>query len=113
MKIANGEMLDILISFNFWPPFRQYFSTKWVKFNLPTALHPSALKPKIKPSNAGKQTTKCHAGTFAMSRAYVRRLPTMASTNDASRSRLWRFTLPSFNLKVNSSMYRERCLGLA
>lgn len=54
-----------------------------------------------------------HAGTFAISRAYVRRLPTMASTNDASRSRLWRFTLPSFSLKVNSSMYRERCLGLA
>lgn len=54
-----------------------------------------------------------HAGTLAINLAYVRRLPTMASTNDASRSRLWRFTLPSFSRKVNSSMYRERCLGLA
>jgi hypothetical protein len=36
---------------------------------------------------------KAHAGTLAMSRAYVNRLPTMASTKDASRSRLWRFTL--------------------
>lgn len=54
-----------------------------------------------------------HADTLVISLAYVNRLPTMASTNDASRSRLWRFTLPSFSLKVNSSMYRERCLGLA
>lgn len=60
-----------------------------------------------------QQVVVRHAGTLAISRVYVRRLPTMASTNDARRSRLCRFTFPSFSLKVNSSMYRERCLALA
>ena len=74
--------------------------------------------PEFVSNNPEHPQTPCancrvHAGTLAMSRAYVRRLPTMASTKDASRSRLWRFTLPSLSLKVNSSMYRERCLGLA
>lgn len=54
-----------------------------------------------------------HADTFAMSRAYVRRLPTMASMNESSRSSVWRFTSPSLSLQVNSSIYRNRCLGEA
>ncbi len=54
-----------------------------------------------------------HAGTFAMSLAYVRRLPTMASMNESSRSSVWRFTSPSLSLQVNSSTYRNRCLGEA
>lgn len=54
-----------------------------------------------------------HADTSAMRRAYVRRFPTMASMNESSRLSVWRFTSPSFNLQVNSSMYRNRCLGLA
>src|SRR6185369_15319282 len=48
-----------------------------------------------------------HAGTFAISRAYVRRLPTMASTKESSRAKVWRFTSPSLSLHANSSMYRE------
>ncbi len=56
-----------------------------------------------------------HAGTptGAMSRLYVSRFPTMASINESNRSRVWRFTSPSFSLHANSSTYRNRCLAEA
>jgi len=66
----------------------------------------ASTKPFVSPDR------EVHADTFAVSLAYVSRLPTMASTKDANRSSVWRFTSPSLSLHANSWTYRSRCLGL-
>lgn len=76
----------------------------------------SRTRRKVLPPNSDATSATsqgAHAGTLAMSRAYVRRLPKMASTKESSRSNVCRFTLPSFSLNANSSTYRARCLGEA
>src|SRR6185312_7667860 len=84
--------------------FFQHLPAKWINLHLPNCFYSCSFKPKIKATNAGKQTAMRHLfliHTFPAFIAFSRNIRLFHITNGKSHNLFGLHTFLPFNYSVN------------